>query len=220
MNTIYDFFIIVYDFLEKQFVDITSVAETYFFEYGYDAILIYSKLQIFLTPYYVVAKDYITKQWNNIFPSKEEPNIEFIKNGQTIFSIDEKKVRNDETLLPTEYDFIVYTDKTNKVLYKTFPDNFDYEVSKIKFFFIEFQYDDDIRRAELSLKTDTYNYYIVNNIMDAPFIKYFLQKHYPDSYDESNTDYTLEILDNTVSKLMIDETQYLRILANSYSLDE
>jgi hypothetical protein len=220
MNTIHDFFIIVNNLLDKQVGYIISIAEKYFFEYGYDAIVVYSKLQIFLTPYYEAVKYYVTKKYNDVFPFKEEPNnIEFIKNGQTIFSLHEKKSRDDETLLPKDYDFIVYTDKTNKVLYKTFPDNFAYEVSKIKFFYVEFQYDDDIRRTELLLKTDKYNYYLDNNVIDAKFIKYFLQRHYPYSYDETKNNYLLEILDNTVSKVVICENDCLRILENSYTLN-
>jgi len=214
---IYDFFLIINNFLNKQLGYIISLGETYFFEYGYDIILSYSKLQIFFAPYYHVIKKYIINKWNDFFLYKKEPNIiEFIKNGQTIFSIDDKKSRHIQGVLPRDYDFIIYTDKTNKVLYKTFPDNFAYEVSKIKFFYIEFQYNHDNRIREISLKTDKYNYYVVNNIIDASFIKYFLQRHYPQFYCELYQDYTMKILDNNVKKLTIGETQYLSILENSY----
>jgi hypothetical protein len=221
MNTIHDFFIIVNNLLDKQVGYIISIAEKYFFEYGYYAIVVYSKLQIFLTPYYEAVKYYVTKKYNDVFPFKEEPNnIEFIKNGQTIFSsLPISSSSSILCILPKDYDFIIYTDKTNKVLYKTFPDNFAYEVSKLKFFYVEFQYNDDTRIREISLKTDKFNYYVVNNIIDAPFIKYFLQRHYPQFYCELYQDYTLKILDNNVKKLTIGETQYLRILENSYSLD-
>jgi hypothetical protein len=218
-------FTIVYEFLTKQIKTAGCFVENYLYDLGYDVMIGYSKLQIFLDPYYKAGKEYIVKKYNEIFlfPSKEEMDIEFIKNGRPIFSCFQKHLESNEIMvIPYDYDFIVYTNSTNKIVYKKLPTVFLYNMCDIKFFFIEFQYNDETTRYPIQLKTDTYNYYVVRNVIHYDFMDYFLQKHYPKIYDEDKLQrgYTLEVLDHTVSKLIIDENRSIRFLESGYSLEE
>ena len=71
-------------------------------------------------------------------------------------------------------------------------------------------------------KTDTYNYYINNNIFDYNFILYFLKTHYVSFYNkcvEQNLnmrDFKLNIIDNDVNMIEFNLENVIKICENSY----
>jgi hypothetical protein len=174
--------------------------------------------------------DEIQEQIEKIFSKeikvkKQRPNIEFIKDGEIISSYTTNQLGNNDvvTEIPLHYDFIVYTDfvdKTtvNNVIYKTLPSNYCYFLSDVKFFFVELQYEGDETRLPIALKNDNYNYYVVNNVLDATFLDYFIKRHYPEIYDK-NKSYLLDILDHNVNKITIDANHSLQFMMDGYYLD-
>lgn len=74
--------------------------------------------------------------------------------------------------------FCVYTNLNHNIILKS-GDNYqkidDYEISNFKFVLIELIINDKIYKIDL--KTNEYNYYIVNNIIDINFLIFFLNYH-------------------------------------------
>jgi len=152
-------------------------------------------------------------------------DLEFIRNGETIFECIMENPILDVLKTPSSYDFILFTDVSidgstrNKVMYNTPPINYDFECSKINFILSKLYLEDDSGNKieyNLSFKTDSYNYFIVDNVINQKFMFYFLTRHYPEI--EWNTEeplkYTLEIIDNNINTYNIDEKISLYILKN------
>jgi len=156
-------------------------------------------------------------------------NIEYISNNFCIFSDTHDiikqlhQVKSDK--IPIEFDFIIYTDynsNTNNrklLLDEMSPnDNLICEETRYKFVLIEITiYDKTIK---IDLKTDKYNFMIVNNKLDTLFINYFIQKYY--NYAEISKllwfDYKLKILDQNVNEIILDSQQELILNLDTYSV--
>ena len=130
----------------------------------------------------------------------------------------------------TSYDFVVYSD----VLNNSFPvtkiikqnpipkgEKLKYELSNEKFIMVELI----VKDVTISIKfsTDEYNYFVVGNVFNNQFIKYFLNKHHGDflgnnniTLDEINK-YRLKIMDSNVMSQEFDEKHSLVIEKNGYS---
>lgn len=63
----------------------------------------------------------------------------------------------------------------NRVILRSQPFLTKYEVSNIKFILVEVKIND--KTYKVNFKTDTFNYYIVDNIFDLKFFKYFLNNY-------------------------------------------
>jgi hypothetical protein len=172
-------------------------------------------------------------------------NIEYISNNFCIFSDTHDiikqlhQVKSDK--IPIEFDFIIYTDNNSNnnnsnnnnsnnnnsnnnnnrklILDELSPnDNLICEETRYKFVLIEITiYDKTIK---IDLKTDKYNFMIVNNKLDTLFINYFIQKYY--NYDEISKllwfDYKLKILDQNVNEIILDSQQELILNLDNYSV--
>ena len=121
--------------------------------------------------------------------TKEKNNIEFIVDGKVNYSTNNiffSNVDNPDVIFPNNSDFIIYSDYTNetdnkcinkKLLTSLIKDEtFDYEKSNINFMLCELKYGN--KKYKIDLKTDNYNYYLVDNIIDKNFINYYLLKYH------------------------------------------
>ena len=118
-------------------------------------------------------------------------NIEYISNNSVIFSETYEETAHlylsQPHNLPTVFDFIIYSDninihKNNKLILNELPkdeirDNLKYEETKYNFVLSEITIND--KTIKIDFKTDNYNYYIVNNIINHKFLEYFLKKYHP-----------------------------------------
>ena len=97
----------------------------------------------------------------------------------------------------------------------------EYELSDEKFIMVELT----VKDVTISIKfsTDEYNYFVVGNIFNHQFIKYFLNKHYGDFLGKHNimldeiNKYGLKIMDSNVMIQEFDEKQNIVIMKNGYS---
>lgn len=158
-------------------------------------------------------------------------DIEFYDYGiciqKSIFDVKKIKetpeeVINDILLLePCDYDVILFSDKTtypiNKPIYKTLPIAFDYEPSNIKFMSFSLNYNDKI--FDIILSNDKYNYYIVNNTIDAFFLRYYLETVLYEAI-EDEFDYQITILDDNMDLIYLDETDRIIIHKDNYSIEK
>jgi hypothetical protein len=63
----------------------------------------------------------------------------------------------------------------NRVILHSQPFSTKYEVSKVQFMLVEAKINEVAYK--INLKTDTFNYYIVDNILDLKFFKYYLYNY-------------------------------------------
>lgn len=127
------------------------------------------------------------------------------------------------------YDFIIYshydvTSKiTNKIIFYKFPNKEDlmnHEKSNIKFILSELVLGD--KTIKIDFKTDMYNYYLVNNVFEQRFLKYFVKKYYFDEIKdieniEEKLDFMiLKIIDHNVSTEIFDKENILKIEKKNY----
>jgi len=196
-------------------------------------IYLYSKLQIITNKAYSSAKQIILSNPRVAellaeYRFKTNSIYEFILDEKIIYSINSKKIYNN-TELPTNYDFIVFSDSNNvtsgnryinKILLKTIPQTqcIMYELSDIKFMLIEVKIND--KTIKLNFKTDEYNYYISDNIFDYKFFKYFLKKYHINEIKDVNEEIlkgmTINILDNNVNNIEYGVSECIQLKKNEY----
>lgn len=127
------------------------------------------------------------------------------------------------------YDFIIYSHYdvssqiTNKIIFYKFPNKEDlmnHEKSNIKFILSELVIGDKI--IKIDFKTDTYNYYLVNNVFEQRFLKYFVKKYYFDeikdieNIEEKLDSMSLKIIDHNASTETFDKENILKICKQNY----
>jgi len=181
---------------------------------SYYVIYCYTKVEMYAKPKYKFLTDAFH---NNTSPRAIE--CEYVIDGGVV------RVGSI-----TSYDFIVYSDVLNNnypvvKIIKQIPllkgEKLKYELSNEKFIMVELT----VKDVTISVKfsTDEYNYFVVGNIFNNQFIKYFLNKHYGDflgkhniTLDEINK-YGLKIMDSNVMIQEFNEKQTLVVEKNGYA---
>lgn len=190
----------------------------------------------FLQMQYFKAQQYINTIYNTPVITNEnsiKTIIEQFKNNQKIGHILETTpmqsivIQENITNIPQEYDLIVFSDISdnlkpqNKICYSALNDETDYkyDVSNIKFISVNLTYNKN--QYDIKLKTDEFNYYIVNNVIDKVFLKYYLV-HVLNIVLDKDTDFTykLEIIDNTVNVINLDINDSIIILKDGYNVSK
>ena len=110
---------------------------------------------------------------------------------------------------------LIYTDpKTkHKVVRKKFllsndlKKPIEYQASDMRFLMAELNCQGE--SFSIDLKTDQANYYVVDNVLDATFMRYFIQTHHPTRAPLG--EYTLSLLDNHVKRIQVTEKDSIYI---------
>lgn len=200
---------------------------------SFNLINLYSKCQIIATKIcykvkqLVLSNPRLSELLNNYYRCHGKKDLEFVLNGEIIYSTNREKYANDPEI-PRTYDFIILSDYkilhdnscVNKKILKALPDvdeNFEYEVSDIKFILTEIKINN--KKIKINFKTTNYNYYIVNNIFNDKFLKYFLNKYedMPDFSDEDMNNINISILDNNVNKIDCKNKDWIQIKKTHYT---
>ena len=113
----------------------------------------------------------------NMVPIDEVVRVEYITEGEVIH---EEKLSTYITTLgltPFDYDFALVSHPDGRKRIVKHMQNWDnsFDKSDVQFVLIEALYKD--QRIKLDLKTDDYNFYLINNRIDDKFIYYFLKTH-------------------------------------------
>jgi hypothetical protein len=179
------------DYLKRNY---TQEYNLLLIEISYKLIYVLSKVQITykntynrLDNYYkeVLLKNPTLKSFMITNDDKTiKQNIEFIYNGYVNYLTNTTEIINGkitpESLL-VEFDFIIYseydssTNSVNKIIINHFPTekDFCYEKSNIKFILVEALVEDKI--IKIDFYTETFNYYIENNVFTNEFLEYFIK---------------------------------------------
>jgi hypothetical protein len=121
---------------------------------------------------------------------------------------------------PVKFDFIIrndYTDKNNgwinnKIIYPAVPDTIEYKVSNA--YFLSFILNVNGKEIDIQWTTRDYNYMIVGNKFDKPFLFYFVKRMGEDiSFDDFV--YTGRFITNNIQVGDFDSTQTLTIEESS-----
>jgi len=159
--------------------------------------------------YIIATNPRLQKLVNDIY-KKDVPINEIcqIKNG----SIHIKYHTNvtDVYFEPDENSIYLFSDNegasvnkcVNQVIMHSQPFSGKYEVSNIQFMLVEVKIND--AAYKINLKTDEFNYYIVDNILDLNFFKYYLYNYQIGnlkSEDREKIDkLTVQIIDHNINK--------------------
>ena len=193
---------------------------------SYYVIYCYTKVEMYAKPKYKFLTD---AYYKNNTPRAIE--CEYIKDGVISSIASYENIIKDGVISSiASYDFIVYSDVLNNSspivkIIKQIPllkgEKLKYTLSNEKFIMVELT----VKDVTISVKfsTDEYNYFVVGNIFNNQFIKYFLNKHYGDflgkhniTLDEINQ-YRLKIIDSNVMIQEFNEKQNIVIQKNVYS---
>ena len=181
----------------------------------YYSIYMFSKIQHTTNKYIVGPIMSFLNQYSISFNDK---NIQFIYEDEVICVTNTKRMLED---IPDLYDFIIYTmnnerNKLKKLIYGIpIDDSFECEESNIKFILVEIQFDNVTLKIDFK-PNSVDNYYVVDNIFNATFIRYLLATYY--AIDALPDEYNLKILDHSVNGIEVDETKSIKIEKDGYSI--
>lgn len=182
---------------------------------------LFAKLMYCCLYIYSISDELYTKHITPLFVYNDivRNNIDLIlqENGDNYIT-DTKELAIDKNI-PTEYKFAIYTMLTNdnmvrkKRIYKRLPEMYDCDETSYKFILIEFVFGGKTYKITLSSAKSTY--YVVNNEFDSAFFRYLLITEYDVQLPEQ---YTINILDQNVSKIELNESQVLVFNKDNYEV--
>ena len=194
-----------------------------------------NKLRVFIRPYIKLVSNKVCKllEKNNIivrFDSKDENQllVEYFYNGVLAYSFN-FDILNDKMYLnecPTNYDFIVcsdYRDETkpiNKLCISkanlSNNNNFNYGISNFNFMSLQLIYNN--KNYNIELKNDKFNFYIINNIFDNTFFRFYLINILKEEIITEEFSYTLELLDQNVDIHKLNEKHFIIIGKDEFTI--
>ncbi len=146
-------------------------------------------------------------------------NLEFILDDHTTKFITDTEMFSIDKHIPTEYLFAFYTCLNNdntvrkKRIYNRLPDVYDCDETNYKFVLVEVKYEDFT--LKLNFNDSKTTYYVVNNEFDSNVIRYLVESELKIVLPEQ---YTVRILDNTVTMFEFNETQVLKLNKDDYQV--
>jgi hypothetical protein len=162
----------------------------------------------------------LIKKYIESIKENKRNTVEYILNDTCVgvFPLDDINLHKE-----IDYDFMIINEKLreNKYVNKRIVGKKDkwtnvFEESNIKFMLIEILVNNKIIKVDF--KTDKYNFYIVNNVFNETFLKYFLKTYYFDEVKESILDdATIVVLDEDINKISYQiNTDYIHITKTNY----
>jgi hypothetical protein len=108
----------------------------------------------------------------------------------------------------------------NKVLMHSQPFSSKYEVSNIHFLLVEVNVNEN--KYKINLKTDDFNYYIVDNVLDLKFFKYYLHNYNIHKFTDEERNQILslkvKVIDQNVAikEIEVTEDRFIIIKKDDY----
>jgi hypothetical protein len=215
-------------------------------EITYKLIYFYSNCQIILKKRKTHIQQFIENKINHypkfksVFQKmiynkndKNTMNIEFILDNKTVCIQNILGIKDQ----PLQYDFAIFSeyniehDYVNKRIVQKVEDWDNlFQESNVQFFVTEVTinnkvYEKDLKNnvnkvIKVDLKTEKYNFYLVNNKLDEKFMKYFLTTYYSNIFqdiDMNSIGILVTILDQNVNKFAYKlEEDYIHITKTNY----
>jgi len=223
----------------------------YIVKVGYAFIYIYSCCQILLNkvirgsnPYVMSVRDkvhdYLVKRniiSNKMCKKEVDTNSPQVK---TIVAFFNEGVQINKEELSTcfnevdvtkyvpngDYDLVIISDvcedsRENIITFSKITDtsNSKYELSNIQFLALYLKHNDN--NHIINLCESNKNYYVVDNVINSAFVKYYLINVLQTTIDTDKPFvYILELMDHNVSMVYLDETQNIVIQKDGYKIED
>lgn len=197
-------------------------------------IYMYSKLQIIYNNFSNKVNSYINENKINIFSNVVKNEIYQIKNGDIYKKFSAPNVLEQFVNYKLFEDFnnnlFIYSDNSNplqdkcinKVIFNENNFYLKYDISNIKFMLLETIING--KTYKITLKSDTYNYYIVDNVLDKKFFIYYLKNNITDTLSNEDIDtikdkINIKLIDNNVNvrELEITDEKNIVIKKDTYN---
>lgn len=222
-NYFYQFFmgfsvgILLNDLAERRFPNETKIYKdnliNFFVNTSYNSIYYYSKLQIYFLKVknnlniFIESNPTLVKLRDDIYIYVFSKNInktsviQFIKNGKVYENLIE------------DYDFTIYSLLNKDIIlrrlfYRNDDINETFLESNIKFMLIEFRIGENTYKIDL--KTQAFNYYLIDNKFTKDFFIFYIKNHIHNSKNDCDTvldlKCSLKIIDHDVNKVEIEFT--------------
>ena len=123
------------------------------------------------------------------------------------------------------YDLLIISDKicettcVNKIHYTCIPLSPEYTQSNLKFISILITHNNN-KTHQIELKTENYNHYIVNNILNKYFFMYYLINILNIEINNDNFDYKISLIDHNVNVIELTPKDYIIIKENDYEIKQ
>jgi hypothetical protein len=191
--------------------------------YSVAQIQIY-KIKNFVSPYLKEGQKYIKGKFADNENIKTV--VSFYSHGDLIKTIEYSfhcnQVFISNITKPPEYDLVTIADMTTDIINVTvlndIADSIVFNASDVKFLALECVYEDN--QYNIELKTDKYNFYMSESLIDNKFIKYYLKNvlrcENPINIDKFS--YTLNLIDHNVNCHELTELDHIIIGKDDYKL--
>ena len=227
-NVYPDYFESTYNFGIVQYHKLQLMIKKTSINVAYNSIYVYSLCQIQAIKLYAVFSNILgivdtnrtfillDKFGNQLFDVNVPVNTENIPINLSLIqqACEQHKGETETVLMVDKQKGFQWS---NCVFYPTFPETLEYKASTINFLSIELEVGSNVHK--LSLKDDTHNYYIVGNVLNQLFFKYYLKNRLNLSFDEDNFDYKLHIIDHNVNFITCLPYQSITLNENGYIIE-
>ena len=160
--------------------------------------------------------DNINNQTIEFFDLNTNKNKHLTKREHEVFNQIILSIRSSNNLV------VISEFSNKKIINKKIDTNicdYNFDTSKITFIALYLNYNDV--RYNINLKTETFNYYLVGNIIDKQFVQYYINNilKLPFNYEkEDMSSYQLELMDHEVNMTILNACQYILIEKDSYQI--
>jgi hypothetical protein len=203
-------------------------------------LYMYSKLQIIYNKFSTKINSYLNINKLILTEKVVKNEIYQIQNGEIYKKLSAVNVVeqfiNNNFFKDFDNNLYIYSDNSNplqdKCINKVIINNnnnnnnknynLDYDISTIKFMLLEVSLNN--KTYKITLKNDTYNYYIVDNILDKRFFIYYLKNHNTDTITNEEMEsikdkINIKLIDNNVNvrELEITDEKNIVIKKDSYN---
>ena len=208
--------------------------ESFLLRLSMKLLYMYSKLQIIYNKCSTKINSYLNYNKFSIFQNVVKNEIYQIQNGDIYKRFSSQNVLEQFVNYNLFEDFnnnlFIYSDNINplenncinKVILCENKISLNYEVSNIKFMLLEVSIND--KTYKITLKSDTYNYYIIDNLLDKKFFIYYLKNHNTDIFTNEEIEsikekINIKLIDNNVNvrELEITDEKFILIKKDSYN---
>ena len=227
----YEDYEIIVNKMHNQINDWKPIVEQNLITLGYNIIYYYSSYQICLNKFKVITKPYISfilKNTNLINDPTPQKIVSIYKDGKELEKFiyysnkfEESKYMNEEN----QYDLLIMSDKNcettcvNKIHYTCIPLSPEYTQSNLKFISMLITHNNN-KTHQIELKTENYNHYIVNNILNKYFFMYYLINILNIEINNDNFDYKISLIDHNVNVIELTPKDYIIIKENDYEIKQ
>jgi hypothetical protein len=213
--------ILLNDYFKRIYPDIY---EQVVVEASFKIIYIYSSWQILNNKLYCIFNKFINSYplLKNVFDRiyKKRNQLHQIKHDGEIIT---KEYLEEGEDVHFENAFYIFSDNEkeiqNNIILQSYPSSLEYEESNVKFILFQIKINETF--IKIDLKTDKYNFYIVNNIIDKKFLMYYLRcySNVDLNYNIDNYKYfNIKIIDQNADmrEIKITDDKFIKIRKNDY----